>query len=69
MTPLLRKLLHLGVIVTAVVARVWEGCERLFQSKAQIARRSTGRFEALKRAEMEAERLDRLRNPNDYRGR
>jgi hypothetical protein len=32
-------------------------------------RRTSGRFEALKRQEQEAERLDRLRNPRDYQGK
>lgn len=69
MKPLLRQVLHAGVIVSAVFKRLWETTERLFRSKAQLARRDSGRFEALKRREMEIERLDRLRNPGDYRGR
>ncbi|MCX6902264.1 MAG: hypothetical protein NTW03_02035 [Verrucomicrobia bacterium] len=69
MTPFLRKVLHVGVIGTAVFARVCERIERLFRSKARVAQRATGRFEALKRKEMEVERLDRLRNPGNYRGR
>jgi hypothetical protein len=69
MTPFLRKVLHLGVIASAITKQVWETAERLFRSKADVARRSSGRFEALKRREMEIERLDRLRNPGDYRGR
>ena len=69
MTPLLRGLLHAGVIVSAVFARVWQTFERLFYSKAEAARRASGRFETLKRKVMEAERLDRLRNPGNYRGR
>ena len=69
MTPFLRRVLHVGVIVSAVLARVYERIELLFRSKAQVARRATGRFEVLKRKEMEVERLDRLRNPGDYRGR
>jgi hypothetical protein len=69
MTTFLRRVLHVGVFTTNVLARVWERIERLFLSKAQFARRTTGKFEALKRTEMEIERLDRLRNPDDYRGR
>jgi hypothetical protein len=69
MTPFLHRVLHVGVIVSAVFARVWKAFERLFYSKAEAARRAAGRFEALKRREMEVERLDRLRNPGDYRGR
>ena len=69
MTSFLRKVLHVGVIAAAVFQRAWETIELLFRSKAQVARRATGRFEALKRKEMEVERLDRLRHPSDYRGR
>ena len=69
MTPLLRRVLHIGVIVSAGFKRVWETTELLFRSKAAVAQRAAGRFEALKRREMEAERLDRLRNPGNYRCR
>ena len=69
MTPFAQRVLHVGVMVSAVFARVWERIERLFYSKAEVARRATGRFEALKRKELEVERLDRLRNPSAYRGR
>ncbi|MHB1307353.1 MAG: hypothetical protein ACYDC1_13640 [Limisphaerales bacterium] len=69
MSPFFRRLLHVGVVVSAICQRVWESVERLFVSDAQLSRRATGRFEALKRKEMEMERLDRLRNPGNYRGR
>jgi len=69
MTQFFRRMLHVGVIVAAVFARVWTWIERLFRSKANLARRASGRFEALKRREMEIERLDRLRHPSDYQGR
>ena len=69
MKPFFLSLLHLGVIVSAIFKRVWESMEWLFLSKAGLARRASGRFEALKRREMEIERLDRLRNPSDYQGR
>ena len=69
MTPILHRVLHVGVIVSAVFKRVWETIELLFRSKADVARRASGRFEALKRREIELERLDRLRNPRDYQGR
>ena len=69
MTPFLRRVLHIGVLVTLVFKRVWESLERLFRSKTHLSQRATGRFEALKRKEMEVERLDRLRNPGNYRGR
>lgn len=67
--PLLHRLLHAGVIVSTIFKRVWETIERLFCSKEAMAKRVSGRFEALKRREMEIERLDRLRNPDNYRGR
>jgi hypothetical protein len=69
MKPFLHALLQAGVFVSAAFARVWNTFERLFYSKAEVARRASGRFEALKRKVLEAERLDRLRNPHDYRGR
>ena len=69
MTRFFRRVLEVGVIVAAVFARVWERIERLFRSKADVARRASGRVEALKRREMEVERLDRLRHPRDYQGR
>jgi hypothetical protein len=69
MRPFLRGLLQAGVIASAVLARVWRTFEGLFYSKAEVTRRASGRFEALKRKVLEAERLDRLRNPSDYRGR
>jgi hypothetical protein len=69
MNLLFRRALHAGVIITAVFKRVWETIELPFRSKAEAARRATGRFEALKRREMELERLDRLRHPSNYQGR
>jgi hypothetical protein len=69
MTPFLHKALHAGVIVSAAFKRVWETIEQVFLSKAEMAGRASGRFEALKRREMELERLDRLRHPSDYQGR
>jgi hypothetical protein len=69
MNPLLRGMLRFGVIVTALFKRVWERIEPFVRTQAQVAKRAPGRFEALKRKEMELERLDRLRNPSDYQGR
>jgi hypothetical protein len=53
----------------AGLKRFWEAGVRLVLSKAQIDRRSSVRFMALQRAEQESERLDRLRNPANYRGK
>jgi hypothetical protein len=41
----------------------------LVRSKTVLARRALLRSEAREREANEAERLDRLRNPRDYRGR
>ena len=68
-TPLLQRLFHVGVWIEVAAKRMWERCARLFLSKAEVAKRVSGRFEMLKRREMEAERLDRLRHPSDYQGR
>ena len=69
MTPFQKKMLRAGVNIEAVTRRAWEGVGRLFLSKAAAAQRASGRFEALKRRELEAERLDRLRNPGNYQGK
>ena len=62
-------MLHMAVLVTAVFAQAWERIAQLFYSKTEVAKRASGRFETLKRKEMEMERLDRLRHPSDYQGR
>lgn len=41
----------------------------LIRSKSEITRRALLRTDARERAANEAERLDRLRNPGNYRGR
>jgi hypothetical protein len=69
MTPLRRRLLRAGVNIEAVIRRAWEITRRLFLSQTGLTRRAAGRFDALKRREMEAERLDRLRNPGNYQGK
>ena len=69
MTHYLKKLLHAGAHLEDATRRTWERMSRPFLSKAEAARRASGRFEVLKRQEMEAERLDRLRNPRDYEGK
>jgi hypothetical protein len=45
------------------------GLANLVLSKTAMARRALLRTEAREREANEAERLDRLRNPRDYRGR
>ena len=50
-------------------AKLWEKFGNLLLSKTTVARRALLRTEANERKASEAERLDRLRNPGDYRGR
>ena len=69
MTPFFQKILRAGVNIEAGTRRACESIQRLFLSRVEQTRRASGRFEALKRREMEAERLDRLRNPRDYQGK
>jgi len=63
------KMLRAGVKVEAALRWTMGKIERLYRSKAEIARRASGRMTALLRREQEAERLDRLRNPRNYQGR
>jgi hypothetical protein len=69
MTPFLDKMLRAGGTIAAALARFRKGSELIFLSKRENARRASGRLEALKRKKMEAERIDRLRNPSNYQGR
>jgi len=69
MTPFLEKMFRAGGTIATALARFRERVELIFLSKRENARRAAGRLEALKRQEMEAERIDRLRNPGNYQGR
>jgi hypothetical protein len=69
MIPFLHRVLRTGVIVATALGRLWERIELSFLSKAEVARRASGKIETLKRKDLEAERLDRLRNPRNYQGR
>jgi hypothetical protein len=69
MTPLLDKILRAAGKIGTALARFRERTELIFHSKSENAKRALGRFETLKRQEMEAERIDRLRNPSNYQGR
>jgi hypothetical protein len=51
------------------VFRATEKLRSLFVSKATQAQRAVLKTEERERETNEAERLDRLRNPQDYRGR
>jgi hypothetical protein len=69
MTRFLHRVLRTGVIVAAVLGRLWERIELPFLSKAEAARRASGKLETLKRKDLEAERIDRLTNPRNYQGK
>ena len=66
MKPFFNKMVRVGGAIATALTRFRES---VFHSKLENARRASGRFETLKRQEMEAERIDRLRNPSDYQGR
>ncbi len=51
------------------MVRVLEKLGILVLSKTRVGQRTVRRTEAHKRKELEAERLDRLRNPGNYRGK
>ena len=53
----------------SVMFRMGEKLRSLLLSKTTVTRRTLLRTEAREREANEAERLDRLRNPSDYRGR
>jgi hypothetical protein len=69
MNPFFRTVLRVAAAVETALKQASEKIARLFLSKAEAARRTNGKFEVLKRKELEAERLDRLRNPHNYQGR
>ena len=53
----------------AALTRGWAKVRLLFLSGSGAEKRASGKFATLQEREMEAERLDRLRNPGDYQGR
>ncbi len=69
MTPLADKIARARRSIATALARFRKRAELIFLSKRENARRASGRSEVLKRAEREAERLDRLRHPSRYQGR
>jgi hypothetical protein len=69
MNPFVANLRRAGVLFVTVLARGWEGVKQLFSSKAEVARRASGRLDLLQRKQKEAERIDRLTNPRNYQGR
>jgi hypothetical protein len=64
----LEKILGAGRTIATALARFRDRTALIFPSKTAHARASL-RLETRKRKELEAERLDRLRNPSDYQGR
>jgi len=69
MNPFLHGIHRTRLIATTALGRLWERIESPFLSKAEVARRASGKIERLKRKDLEAERIDRLRNPRNYQGR
>ena len=69
MNSFFQKQPHVRARIETALRRVGTTLGRLFLSKAGVTRLASGRFDALPRREMEAERLDRLRNPGDYIGK
>jgi len=69
MTRLLEKILGAVRIIAGALGRFRDRIDMIFLSKREHARRASGRLGTRKRKEMEAERLDRLRNPSNYQGR
>ena len=69
MIPILDRILRPGGRVAKALARFREGTELFFLSRRENTRRASAKSEALNRKEIEAERIDRLRNPTDYQGR
>ena len=63
--PSLQPLLRLRTAIATLLQQAWAAVAGCFLSKDQADRRSATRL----RAKLEAERLDRLRNPRDYRGK
>ena len=66
---MLHALIRSVVDSLAALARGWDRVQLFFFSKVGANKRNSGKFATLKQGEMEAERLDRLRNPRDYQGR
>ena len=69
MTPLFDKILHARKSLAAALLRLREKAALIFLSQRENAKRAFGKLETRKRKEMEAERIDRLRNPRNYQGR
>ena len=69
MTAFLDKLLRAGKSLATALLRLREKAALIFLSQRENAKRAFGKLETRKRKEMEAERIDRLRNPRNYQGR
>ena len=65
MTPFLDKLRLAAKTIKDALTRFWERSGPFFLPNPK----NPGRFATRKQREMEAERLDRLRNPRNYQGR
>jgi hypothetical protein len=69
MTPFFDKVSRAFGTIARALARLRERTGKAFLSKGENFTHASERSERLKREEMEAERIDRLRNPSDYQGR
>ncbi len=69
MTPLWDTLFRAGGKIETALARFRGGLVRFFLSNREAARRASEKFDALQRKALEAERIDRLRNPGNYQGK
>ena len=63
MTQCLKKLLRLRVLGLRGMKLASGGIARLFDVKPEMRRHTSSITQAIRRYELEAERLDRLRNP------
>ena len=68
-TTMLHAIIRSAANLLTALVRGWDKSKLFFLSKAGIDKRASVTFTALQRKEMEAERLDRLRNPSNYQGR
>jgi hypothetical protein len=69
MPPFLDKILRVNRTIATALARFRKRTQLIFLSKNENTMPASATLETLKRKEMEAERLDRLRNPRNYQGR
>lgn len=69
MRVFLKKAHLAGLIGATLLFHVWKWLGSFFVGRADRDRRAAERLADLEEEDEERERLDRLRNPGDYRGR